>query len=78
MRSLVKIKPSRNGEITLSFTDVGKSCHSRDLTWQIHASLLSLFAKNKFSRKYSEYMSLNYIRTYSGNNSDGIQQGASK
>ena len=23
-RSLVKIKPSRNGEITLSFTDVGK------------------------------------------------------
>ena len=27
MRSMVKLKPSRNGEITLSFTvDVGKSC----------------------------------------------------
>ena len=26
VRSYVKLKPSRNGEITLSFTDVGKSC----------------------------------------------------
>ena len=25
----VKIKSLRNGEITLSFTDEGKSCHSR-------------------------------------------------
>ena len=30
MRSFVKIKSSRNGEITLSFTDIGKSCPSRD------------------------------------------------
>ena len=31
MRSFTEIKPSRNGEITLSlFTDVDKSCHSRD------------------------------------------------
>ena len=30
MRSFVKIRSSRNGEITLSFTDEGKSCHSRD------------------------------------------------
>ena len=30
MRSFVKIKSSRNGEITLSFTDEGKSCHSRE------------------------------------------------
>ena len=29
MRSFVKIKSSRNGEITLSFTDVCKSCPSR-------------------------------------------------
>ena len=29
MRSFVKIKPSRNAEITLSFTDVSKSCHVR-------------------------------------------------
>ena len=26
----VKLKPSQNGEITLSLTDVGKSCPSRD------------------------------------------------
>ena len=30
MRSFVKIGPSRNGEITMSFTDVGKSCPSRE------------------------------------------------
>ena len=29
MRSFVKIKPSRNGEITLPFPDVGKFCPSR-------------------------------------------------
>ena len=30
MRSFVKIKSSRNGLITLSLTDEGKSCHSRE------------------------------------------------
>ena len=30
MRSFVKIKSSRNGEITLSSTDVYKSCLSRE------------------------------------------------
>ena len=42
-------KTSRNGEITLSFNDVGKSCHSYEfLTPQI--CLLTLSAKIKFSR----------------------------
>ena len=36
MRSFMKIIPSGNGEITLSFTDVGKSCPSLEfLTSQI-------------------------------------------
>ena len=30
MRSFVKIMPSQNGKITLSFTDLGKSCHCRE------------------------------------------------
>ena len=51
MRSFVKIKSSRNGEIILSFTDTGKSCLCRDcLTSQI--CLLTLFAKIRFSRKF--------------------------
>ena len=51
MRSFVKIESSRNGEITMSFTDVGKSCPSREfLTSQM--CLLMLFAKIKFSRKF--------------------------
>ena len=51
MRSFVKIKPSRNAENTLAFTDIGKSCVSSDfLTSQI--GLLKLFAKVKFSRKF--------------------------
>ena len=50
LRSFVKIKPLRNGEITLSFTDVGKSSPSHEfLTWQI--CLLTLFTKIKLSRK---------------------------
>ena len=56
MRSFVKIKSSRNGEITLPFTDNGKLCPSREfLTPQI--CLLTLFAKIKFSRKYPEIIS---------------------
>ena len=51
MGSFVKIKPSPNCNITLSFTDVGKSCHSRKfLTSQI--CLLTLFAKIKFLTKF--------------------------
>ena len=47
MRSFVKIKLSRYGEINLSFTDIGKSCPGQDvLTSQIY--LLMLFAKIKF------------------------------
>ena len=30
MRSFVKIKLSRIGDTTLSFTDIGKSCPARD------------------------------------------------
>ena len=48
----MKTKSTRNGEITLSFTDIGKSCPGRKfLTSQI--CLLSLFVKIKFSRKIS-------------------------
>ena len=47
----MKIKSSQNGEIILSFTDIGKSCHSREFeTSQI--CLLTLLAKIKFSRKF--------------------------
>ena len=51
MQSFVKMKSSRNGEITLSFTDIGKSCPSWEyLTSQI--CLLTLFTKIKFSKKF--------------------------
>ena len=53
MRSFVKIKFSRNGDIALPFTDLGKSCLSGDLlTSQV--CLLTLFAKIKFSRKFPD------------------------
>ena len=54
MQSFVKTKPWRNGEITMSFTDIGKSC----LTCEFLSSqlcLLMLFAKIKVSRKTSEF-----------------------
>ena len=44
MRSFVKIQSLRNGEITLSFTDIGRACSSHEyLASQI--CLLTLFAK---------------------------------
>ena len=52
MQSFVKIKPSRNGKITLSFIDIGKSCLSREF----FTSLMSFNAirKNKILAKISE------------------------
>ena len=53
MRSFVKIKHLQNGEISLSFTDVGESCSSCEfLTGQI--CLLTLFAKIKFSQNFPD------------------------
>ena len=52
MRSFVKIKPSRNGKITLSFIDIGKPCLSREFFISL-ICLLMLFAKIKFSRKFA-------------------------
>ena len=46
-RNFMKIKPSQDGEITLLFTGMDKSCISHAfLTWQI--CLLTLFAKIDF------------------------------
>ena len=48
----MKIRESRNGEITLSFTDIGKSCPScYFLTFQI--CFLTLFGIIKFLRKFT-------------------------
>ena len=47
----MKINPRQNGRITLSFTEIGKSCPSGEfLTLQI--CLFALLAKLKFSRKF--------------------------
>ena len=60
MQSVVKIESSRNGEITLSITDIGKSCTSREfLEPQEH--LLTLFAKIKLSRKFPDFQ---YVYTF--------------
>ena len=57
MRSFVKINPSRNGKINLSFTDFHISCPIREFpTSQICLSIL--FAKIKFSR---EFLNLQYL-----------------
>ena len=49
--SFVKIKSSQNGEITLLFTDIVKSCPSREFLAS-KICYLMLFAKIKFSRKF--------------------------
>ena len=57
MPSFVKIKSSRNVKITLSLTDIGKSCPSRDfLASQI--CLLTHIAKIKFSQKFPDLLEI--------------------
>ena len=51
MRSFLKIKSSRIGEITLSFSDIGKSRPCREFSMS-QICVLTLFAKIKFSRKF--------------------------
>ena len=53
MRSFVKIKSSQNSEITLSTTDIVKSCSRRDF-FMSQVCLLTLFAKIKISRKFPD------------------------
>ena len=53
MRSFMKIKPSQNGKITLSFIDIGKSCLSHELFTSL-ICLLMLFREIKFLAKISE------------------------
>ena len=60
MRSFVKIKPSRNGKITLSFIDIGKSCLSREFFTSL-ICLSMLFAKIKFSRKFPNLQYTVYV-----------------
>ena len=49
----MKIKPSQNGDIPLSFTDVGKSCPSHKiLTWQMSFKAIR---KNKIITKIFEF-----------------------
>ena len=57
MRSFVKIKSSQNAENTLSFTDICKSCTSREFLAS-QMCLLTLFTKIKLSQKFPD---LQYI-----------------
>ena len=53
MRSFVKINYLHNSEITLSFTDEGKSCHSR----KVYVANMSFYAicENKILAKIFEF-----------------------
>ena len=49
----MKIKSSRNAENTLLFTDIGKSCPSREFLAS-EICLKTLFTKIKFSRLFPD------------------------
>ena len=63
MRSFVKIKSLRNSEITLSFTDIGKSCPSRDFLMS-QICILTLFSKIKVSRKFPNLQHTMVVHLY--------------
>ena len=54
MRSFAIIKTSRNDKLTLSFTDIGKTCLSHEFLMS-QLCLLPLYAKNKIIAKSSEF-----------------------
>ena len=54
MRSFVKTKSSRNGTITLSFTDEGKSYHSRDFFLR-REYVFNAIRENEILAKISEF-----------------------
>ena len=54
MQSFAQTKSSRNGKITLSITDIGKSCTSCEFLAP-EECLLTLFAKNKILAKISRF-----------------------
>ena len=58
--NFVKITPSQNGEITLSFPDVGKSCPSRQLFYVAYLSLNAI-RENKILAKSSELRDCEHI-----------------
>ena len=53
MRSFVKMKSSQNGEITLSFSDIVKSCQSQ--IFSIANMLFNAICKNKILTKFSGF-----------------------
>ena len=54
MRSFVKIKSSRNAEITVSFTDICKSCPSREFL-PSQMFLFNTIRENKIFAKISGF-----------------------
>ena len=59
----MKIKSSGNGEITLSITDIGKSCTSREfLARQVF--LLTLFSKINSRKNFRIYSISGFSRTW--------------
>ena len=58
-----EIKPSRNGKITVSLIDIGKSCPNREFFTSLMC-LLMKFAKTKISRKFPNLQYYPYNRVW--------------
>ena len=61
--SFVKIKPSQNGEITLLFTDVGKSCPSFEFS-MLKICIFNAILENKILAKISKFTLAGYKNSY--------------
>ena len=62
MRSFVKIKTSRKGEITMSFTDMSKTCPNR--IFYIANMSFNAIRKNKTLAKISEFTVSDKLQNY--------------
>ena len=60
MWSFPKIKPSQNGKNTLSFTNVDKSCQSREFFNVAHKSFNAI-CENKILTKISKFTGVDIV-----------------
>ena len=63
MRSFVKIKSSRNAEITMLLIDICKSCASREFLASQICPLINVIRENKILAKISGFIALQFTFT---------------
>ena len=64
MRSFMKVRPFGNGVVTLSFTDVGKSCPSHEFLMSLTVMSPNIAMPLTLRTSPSDYATFNQIKSF--------------